>query len=1215
MKKFLPAFLLSISFFAILFIFPHKVHADPVTIDKAPVTADDKWVIDPEVTFIGKNAARSGNLLNFTLLNYHWVCVKQLPSGQCDDSKNPIAAVWLTTVTYIVVPLLFVVILATAIIIIVTRGRSITVMRFLPRFVAVIILIFFSFALLQFFYQFVDVIQGFFLRSHSGACPPDCISNADLLYVGWKYQDFQGLRLLGDKNTESAFITLLLTKLTALTYFVMVGLLFLRKVILWLFIIVSPIFPLLLLYYPVRNTGKIWIGEFFRWLLYAPLFAIFLKGLVSLWRAGIPLVFTTVSHSDPNLIVYPTAVNILLGGPKEFVTLGNSINLTETFALYVVSLLMLWGVIILPWILLQIFLDYASNLGVGDSAVMKNMINMVNNRQGVPPSPSSHPPAGGGATINLPFTKKFSMPVPPSAPTGTAREIPVSSSKFSTTAFMPSAQVKAQVLTLTNMSLPTMRDIAKYDTSLISRDSSTKKEALTIRDNLIKIGNPESATSTSDKERYVEIREKLTQESTKGNTLATSILSAASTVSRRSSQASTSQIKSMLTQIANPQAASAAGATSVINREKLSKLNESLTKEKKEGNTLAASILSVNEKTSSAEIEKLQEKILDAKTKGEPVGVQLANALQKKEALPLANRVQTVSKEDYQAVKDMWKENYKNLEVPQGMAGTREEWVKDDIAKIDSIIGLLDSKDDEKIAQGMEEVSSILPFLLVGGFSQTEIISYLKAKQDAAKEVTVELTQEEEDKVSVSVKKTATAQQTMSATIPESSEDDTDGSDLSNASAKAGSKVIPNASVDILNMANLELPKLTDIVKYEMRHLTKDKTESERIEKMHGVLERIGNPASIQSEAERNQYETLREKLGEESLSGNATASTILSAVSRLTQTTSDIDATLVELKTILKQIANPQNLESSEDRDYYTRLHQYLENEIKQNSSTVSQSILSVNDTTKMSDIQNIKEQLSIGNNAGSPALPQLTSAVNDVSRARQLRSVISQILAPAEIKSQVDKKTYTTIKKSIDDASKKGDSLAASLLSINSKTPDIVLTQMHKKLVDAGNKGDETAKTILAQVSEPLALSSVSRLQEVKPEEYEEAKELWKKAYMQYFVPSGFTEDVKGRLEWINNDALDIEDTIGLLQSPDAEKKNTGLKKVSSILPFLLLGGFSTSEMIQYLQTKLDAAKEAITAINAEEDKSVQVAVKKDEKAEDKAMSEEVPDEEEKK
>jgi hypothetical protein len=1554
MKKFLPIFLGFIFAFCALF-FPKVASAQTPTPSQQLQSGEvppGQWVIDPEVTFIGKNAARSGNLLDFTLQNYNWVCVRQGANGQCDNRGNPLQNVWLTTVTYIVVPLLFVVILAAAVIIIVTRGRSITIMRFLPRFLAVLLLIFFSFALLQFFYQFIDVIQGFFLRKDTAfiggrSCPPTCISQQDLLYVGWNYKDFIGLRLLGgtgDQNAESAFVSLLLTKLTALTYYVMVGILYLRKIILWLFIIVSPVFPILLLFYPIRNTGKIWIGEFFRWLLYAPLFAIFLKGLVVLWRTGIPLVFNTISRTDTNQIVYPTAVNILLGGPKEFVTPTNSVNLTETFALYVVSLIMLWGVIILPWILLQIFLDYASNIGVGDSAVVKTLVNKINNLQ----PPGSPRPSGAGDAISLPFTKKFNLPTaPPPTSTGKALEIPRSVTDSKQAAYMPTAQVKAQVQNLTNVPLPTMRDIAKYETSLLSKDKDRQKEVATLRENLQFIGNPAAAASSTEREHFTEVREKLVQESKSGNTMATSILNAANVANKRNIQATASQIKNVLTQIANPQSTTTNLASATINKEKIARMNESLVQAKQQGNALAASILAVTDRTSTADIEKLQEKILDAKAKGEPIAAQLADITQKQTGtLPVANRVQTVSREDYEAVKDMWKDNYRNLEVPEGMAGTRTEWIKADMTKIEEIIKLLSSQDEEQVKQGMDEVSGILPFLLVGGFSQAEILSYLKAKLDAAKDVAAEVIAEEEDKVTIDVKKTTVAQGHLAATIADVSSGSDDGDDsvladvsgvsvpqgsdqilslvnmklpkisdiaryetlsfskekeksaeletmhqilasvndpsvitntserekyekireklvdeskkgnimasavlsaasgasvlkgtvgpdvktvfsqianpalatdkerfstlheeLSKASAQGDtlatsllsvketatkeeidklhsqlleekekghplaasvlstvtpavalpatnriqqvskedyqavkdmwkenytnleipkelaesrtewiandiakingivtqlnsgdpeqvqkgmgevSNIVPfllvggfsqseivsylNAkqeaakevlsivtkeenettmSIDrkqieipqakamaaeqsivssdiqastpvqgaqavgvqidekILALSNLKLPKLSDIVSYEVRNISKDKTESQRIEQIHEVLERISNPQVIPTDSDRKQYEKLRETLTHEALGGNPTAQIVLSAVSQLAKKAEEIDLTLSEVKIVLQQIVNPQTVTAQEDKDYYTRLHEYLETESREKGGTLATKILQINDSASASDIQEIKEQLFPTEGAAS-TLPQVTSAVSEFAKVKKLREVFSQIISPLPNATPAQKERLAKIRESLMASSDKGNELAKSILSVNTTTSDATLRQIDMNLSDAVKKGDPLAKSVLSQLATPLAFSPSVRLQDVTEDDYKEAFELWKKAYKQYLVPPGFTEDLKGRLEWINKDIEDIEETIDLLNSDDPEKRNEGTKKVSGILPFLLLGGFSFDEMLKYLQTKLAAAHTAIKELQEEEEGTVAIPAvdKKDDSLEMKATEEE--------
>ena len=153
-------------------------------------------------------------------------------------------------------------------------------------------------------------------------------------------------------------------------------------------------------------------------------------------------------------------------------------------------------------------------------------------------------------------------------------------------------------------------------------------------------------------------------------------------------------------------------STAEADKQRFSELHEAFERASNEGNDLAASILKVDDKTPVEEIEALQSKITDAKKKGEPIATQLS-ALGQKTTLPQDNSVQKVSQEDYQAVRDMWKQNYNNLEVPEGMAGKRIDWIKDDIASIDETIANLTSTDDEKVKEGMDQVSSLLPFLMM----------------------------------------------------------------------------------------------------------------------------------------------------------------------------------------------------------------------------------------------------------------------------------------------------------------------------------------------------------------------------------------------------------------------------------------------------------------------------------------------------------------------
>ncbi|MCL5970028.1 MAG: hypothetical protein M1450_00800 [Patescibacteria group bacterium] len=945
MRKLLPAFLKKIFPFLLLFIlfflFSKAAFAQTQTPDTSGV-----WVPDSEVTFVGKAGARAGSFLDWALADYKWT------TGSANLSNF-----WII-IRNIVYALCLLFVLGTAFAMIITRGKSVTLKQFIPRFIFIVFLVTFSFALVQFFYQITDIIQGFFLKNSSGAL----ISQKDLLYIGFDYKDFSGLKRLGSEFEESAFISLLLVKITAVTYYVMVGTLIIRKIILWFFIAISPLFPLLLLYYPLRNTGKIWLGEFFRWLLYAPLFAIFLSGLVSLWAAsspktpGIPLDFSHIQ--DPG-IIYPTAINILLGGPGQLLSLNNSVNINDTFALYVVSLLMLWVVILLPWILLKIFLDYFKTLSFADNNLVKQMISqgsglfVKNSVPPVPPpkplTPSFHPT---GIAKSLPFADKTYKTV--SKMFEASEPMSLSTSNFS--------QTNSEILRLTDLLIPTIRDIVRLETSSLSSDIGKHQDVARVHEILERISNPNSINVPMERERYSKVKEKLLQEKQNGNPLAASILSAAQNVTKTTTSEENVEFEEVLRKIArpetlqnvqdiqvfrgikekllqekqngNPLATSVLSAVASIEeedsvsamrdvlrvnevlkkisnpqileeseRQKYTRIKEDLEREGLSGNPLATTILraasesasgnislkkleelknqiiqeqknplissvisSLNtvtsqdsiielykvlekiaypEKVPSSEKEvytnmretlgkerekgnplasitltvinnigeinipslgKIQNEILERKVKGDPLAGKIFSAEENvlkrssqkevegvKEKLnearkkadplastilsamlkstpsmdfgksnaslfPVANRVQSVNIDDYETVKKMWQENYLKLDVPRKPLATekdREDWIRQDIEKINRTISLLTSSDNQKIKEGMKAVSQILPFLLIGGFSQTEVLAYLKAKMEAGKSVLSDLekNQEEEDTMILTGKK------------------------------------------------------------------------------------------------------------------------------------------------------------------------------------------------------------------------------------------------------------------------------------------------------------------------------------------------------------------------------------------------------------------------------------------------------------------------------
>jgi hypothetical protein len=1019
MKKLLPIILIFLYIAIVLVARPTIVHAQSAV--QGPT--DSRWVIDPEVTFIGKNARRSGDFLDWTLENYNWVCVKQISAGagniQCDDSNNPIEKYWSLIVLYIVVPMLFLVILATSIVIIITRGKSLTVMRFIPRFIAVILLIVFSYSLLQFFYQFTDLIQGFFLRSDiNQPCPPNCISDKDLLYVGWDYNNFVGLRLLGDQYAESAFISLLLTKLTALTYFVMVFLLLVRKIILWFFIIVSPIFPILLLYYPVRNTGKIWIGEFFRWLLYAPLFAIFLNGLVYLWRNQIPLVFTNPNIGNAADIEYPTAVNILLGGPRQQVTPTNSVNLVETFALYVVSLIMLWIVILLPWILLQIFLDYAQNFAPGDTAVMKTLVNLASKSGGGgPATPQS--PSQGGAAISLPFTKKFSIPpgLKP-GPTGAAKEINVEGATLNANFAQPvtlsnsagvSVGVTAQVMNVANLQLPTMRDIARFDVAMTSNDVSKQADVSRFSEQLVKISNPVVVTNTVERDRVTEVREKIVTQSKQGNPAATAVLNAANASTNNATNVSNQKVKDVLQKIANPSLASS------TDKQKMNELHSML---KSDNSQLSKAVLSVNEKTSDSEVQKIKEQL------------------------------------------------------------------------------------------GQSNVSKAVISAISSSASTTNTAS------------------------------------------------------VSTQNMKDVLQQIANPSL----AAPADRQKMTDL------H-TSLKSENSQI--ATAIL-------SVNEKTSDSEVQKIKEQLGQSNISKE-----VISAISSSASTTNTASISTQNMKDVLQQIANP-SLAAPADRQKMTDLHTSLKSE----NSQIATAILSVNEKTSDKEVQKIKDQL---NQATTTKVSKaVSSAIIETAKAStQMQTTIKQIANPDLTTKGTDKDRVEKLRGTLEKASKEGNQLASSILSVSSKTSTSEIEALQERIQQAQDKGEPLAAEFasVASTTNVTTLPMVNKLQNVRKEDFQAVKDMWKQNYQNLEIPVGMAGS---RSDWMKEDISSIDQTVALLSSPDQDKVQQGMDQVSNILPFLLVGGFSQTEIINYLKAKQEAAKEVAQQVTTEEEDKVSISTK---------------------
>ncbi len=712
-----------------------------------PINSDaGSFVPDAEVTQVGKDAVRSEDFLD-------WVLAKGTTPQNGD---TPLQRTWryVEQATYALSALMVV---AVGFWFMIRRDKDIKVMRFLPLLVVLMVYIFFSYTIIHLIYSLTEGLIHNFLTIPNGGCESHILCRKDLLDINFPYLGFQGARRAGTEFDESAAINLLLVRLTTWTYMAMSGILIIRQVILWFFIIVSPLLALLFPFPLIRNTAKIWIGEFFRWLCYGILLAMFLRGLVIMWQNGIPMQFR---QDDPagwsSTLQYPTATNILIAGPNYHTdksvdaptgAASTNINLVDTYANYVVALIMLWVVIILPWILLRIFRDMFTGWLKSDGANgLMSQLGSVYSKYAPggggrartvpsPPSPQPEPlspsPAGAGRALELPFRKVNIV----------ARDVAVNQDIKNENVVNIDREIsQAQTTDLSRflgMAIPKITDVARME-----MNTNQMSQAWS---NLQKLGNPNLAKNPQEVQHISAMRAELSRRAASGDDKASSILRAAESASAASAS-------SLLTTRGRSASSSAATAEQVQ------------TGAQKGAAAIAAAVASQSGGPHAAS-----------------VVARAAQSTAGGRVMPVVNKMQSVSLSDYEDVKKMWLDHYKNGEVPLGAnTNSREEWIKMDVQKAEVAIGMLGNINPQVKQKGLEMVAALLPFLLLGGFSEQETITYLKAKVEAAKQTLAELEaehkgeqktkEEEEEQLSVENKKEATAEKHMEAE-PEDLED------------------------------------------------------------------------------------------------------------------------------------------------------------------------------------------------------------------------------------------------------------------------------------------------------------------------------------------------------------------------------------------------------------------------------------------------------------
>ncbi len=717
------------------------------------------WVEDKEVTSLGKNAERAREfvywVVNRSTIYYHPSIFESWKSA-----RN------------VALALVFLLAALSGISIIVTRrfnfSFKLDVNKVILKIVGVALYVVFSATLVITIIQLTDLLMKLFVENLNVNNLFNIFfvnpSGSILSQSEKAYKTFVGCKNLSLNAAESLKTSLLLIKITNLTYFLIGGILLIRRIVLWFLIILSPFLAILLFFKPSKNTGIIWIGTFLQWAFYGPLTALFLGTVSKIWSIGIPFNFNFSRAGTPEGFVYPTAVSILFGGPSQQVSFINSSNYIDTFAEYVISILMLWVAIILPWLLLRSFRDYCCD---GIMAI-KNLLLSFYEKQKGSPSPTL-PGLKTYLKSTIGIKEKATIPV----------EIKIQNleeiKKMATEEIAKSMQLKIQKL----------QDVAKLETNREYREQLQKIIA--------SLKQPNQIADPKERQKLMAIKTELYNRARKKDLLAERILKA-TTTSILETQALKKQV---VEQIPKPTSTQAFISTAVkvpsqtINKV-LNLLPSLITQKSSFLNSIAQTvnlspqhtsqivntfvtnlsqpitkvIEKIHEATgiekekikevlktfyntlleSDSVIEKIsQETNLPADKVEQIIAEGLSQAIEVEENIEKAIPVPpTISIEEYENTKKLWKDHYLKGEVPLSENITsRKEWVEQDIVYITNLLNKLLSDDEKLKEEALEDLSYILPVFIINDMSPQELIVYLKAKLEAAKEVKEELEKEE----------------------------------------------------------------------------------------------------------------------------------------------------------------------------------------------------------------------------------------------------------------------------------------------------------------------------------------------------------------------------------------------------------------------------------------------------------------------------------------
>lgn len=362
------------------------------------------------------------------------------------------------------------------------------------------------------------------------------------------------------------------------------------------------------------------------------------------------------------------------------------------------------------------------------------------------------------------------------------------------------------------------------------------------------------------------------------------------------------------------------------------------------------------------------------------------------------------------------------------------------------------------------------------------------------------------------------------------------------------------------------IPRATELIQAKdqsLERIGQIEMDSTNIARTQEIFNKISQPSQIENVEDRRQFTNIGNSLSNLSTRGDVDARRVERAVNNNTAIYETANTREEIQKQIVKKyVTNISNISKTENQ---------VRKDIQEKANQ--------NDDKARLALQALDKVAQIAQIATKP-IAQMT--IKDRNNAL---SIANKVQHPEAIANEDEKKQFSALRDFIGQGVKKGDIDAATLeysgklmlWSKDAEDKNKLTNEVDKKLLERSTAGDK---------------------------DFDKTKALWKKHYSEAAVP--ISDKIKSRRDWLEQEKQKLQAALDKLLSDDAKIRKAGLEEVKKVIPFMLMGDYSITDIAKYIMAKISAIDDTLKDLGtiegkekADKQEEVLVPVKKKEEA----------------